>query len=166
MSKNSTQKTEQNNTVNFYDSFVKGKELYYLLGLVLVVCSIVFSDFISLKKVYLFRDIGSDSLNIYFPALASMSDYLKNESVIGWSFQQGMGQNMFPMSIGDFFSNFLTYFDKSKIPYGLVFVEIVKIFLTAFVFYKFLKELKLSNYSSPIASFLYAFSGFMILGGF
>ena len=165
MSKNSTQKTEQNNTVNFYDSFVKGKELYYLLGLVLVVCSIVFSDFISLKKVYLFRDIGSDSLNIYFPALASMSDYLKNESVIGWSFQQGMGQNMFPMSIGDFFSNFLTYFDKSKIPYGLVFVEIVKIFLTAFVFYKFLKELKLSNYSSLIASFLYAFSGFMILGG-
>ena len=165
MSKNSTQKTEQNNTVNFYDTFVKGKELYYLLGLVLVVCSIVFSDFISLKKVYLFRDIGSDSLNIYFPALASMSDYLKNESVIGWSFQQGMGQNMFPMSIGDFFSNFLTYFDKSKIPYGLVFVEIVKIFLTAFVFYKFLKELKLSNYSSLIASFLYAFSGFMILGG-
>ncbi len=165
MSKNSIQKTEQNNSVNFYDSFVKGKELYYLFGLVLAVCAIVFSDFISLKKVYLFRDIGSDSLNIYFPALASMSDYLKNESVLGWSFQQGMGQNMFPMSIGDFFSNFLTYFDKSKIPYGLVFVEIVKIFLTAFVFYKFLKELKLSNYSSLIASFLYAFSGFMILGG-
>lgn len=165
MSKNSIQKTEQNSSVNFYDSFVKGKELYYLFGLVLAVCAIVFSDFISLKKVYLFRDIGSDSLNIYFPALASMSDYLKNESVLGWSFQQGMGQNMFPMSIGDFFSNFLTYFDKSKIPYGLVFVEIVKIFLTAFVFYKFLKELKLSNYSSLIASFLYAFSGFMILGG-
>jgi len=165
MSKNSTQKTEQNSPTNFYDSFIKGKELYYLLGLVLAVCSIVFSDFISLKKVYLFRDIGSDSLNIYFPALASMSDYLKNESLLGWSFQQGMGQNMFPMSIGDFFSNFLTYFDKSKIPYGLVFIEILKIFLTAFVFYKFLKELKLSNYSSLVFSFLYAFSGFMILGG-
>jgi uncharacterized membrane protein YfhO len=165
MSKNSTQKTEQNSSVNFYDSFVKGKELYYLFGLVLAVCSIVFSDFISLKKVYLFRDIGSDSLNIYFPALASMSDYLKNESVLGWSFQQGMGQNMFPLSISDLFSNFLTYFDKSKIPYGLVFVEIAKIFLTAFVFYKFLKELKLSNYSSLVFSFLYAFSGFMILGG-
>lgn len=165
MSKNSTQKTEPSSSTNFYDTYVKGKELYYLLGLVLAVCSIIFSDFISLKKVYLFRDIGSDSLNIYFPALASMSDYLKNESVMGWSFQQGMGQNMFPLSISDVFSNFLTYFDKSKIPYGLVFIEITKIFLTAFVFYKFLKELKLSNYSSLIFSFLYAFSGFMILGG-
>ncbi len=167
MSKSVNSKSEIKNNAdsNLYDSFIKGKELYYLLGLVLLVCYIVFSDFISLKKVYLFRDIGSDSLNIYFPALASMSDYLKNESVLGWSFQQGMGQNMFPMSIGDFFSNFLTYFDKSKIPYGLVFIEILKIFLTSFVFYKFLKELKLSNYSSLIFSFLYSFSGFMIVGG-
>jgi uncharacterized membrane protein YfhO len=163
---------KQNNTpsnktpeTNFYDSFIKEKELYYLFGIILTVCYIVFSDFINLKKAYLFRDIGSDSLNIYFPWLAGTSDYLKTESTLGWSFAQGMGQNLFPMSIGDFFSNFLTYFDKSKIPYGLVFMEISKIVLAGFVFYKFLKELKLSNYSSLLFSFLYAFSGFVILGG-
>lgn len=150
---------------NFYDSFVKGKELYYLLGIISLVSYVVFSDFISLKKVYLFRDIGSDSLNIYFPWLAGTSDYLKNESALGWSFAQGMGQNLFPLWLGDIFSNFLTYFDKSQIPYGLVFMEIIKIFLAGFIFYKFLKELKLSNYSSLIFAFLYAFSGFVILGG-
>jgi uncharacterized membrane protein YfhO len=158
-------KPEIKNTSNFYDTYIKGKELVYLLGISLVVCYIVFSDFISLKKVYLFRDIGSDSLNIYFPWLAGTSDYLKTESGLGWSFSQGMGQNLFPTSIGDFFSNFLTYFDKSKIPYGLVFVEITKILLTGFVFYKFLKELKLSNYSSLLFAFLFSFSGFIILGG-
>lgn len=165
MSNKINAKPEVKNTTNFYDSYIKGKELIYLLGISLVVCYIIFSDFISLKKVYLFRDIGSDSLNIYFPWLAGTSDYLKTESSLGWSFSQGMGQNLFPTSIGDFFSNFLTYFDKSKIPYGLVFVEITKILLTGFVFYKFLKEVKLSNYSSFLFAFLFSFSGFVILGG-
>ena len=150
---------------NVYDSYIKGKELFYLLGIISLVTYVVFKDFISLKKVYLFRDIGSDSLNIYFPWVAGTSDYLKNESTLGWSFAQGMGQNLFPLWLGDVFTNALMYFDKSQIPYGLVFMEIVKIFLAGFIFYKFLKELKLSNYSSLVFSFLYAFSGFVILGG-
>ncbi len=168
MSKPSTHKpqpaTNDTNT-NIYDTYIKGKELYYLMGIIAIVCYLVFTDFINLKKVYLFKDIGSDSLNIYFPWLASTSDYLKTESSLGWSFSQGMGQNLFPLSIGDFFSNFLTWFDKSKIPYGLVFMEITKIFLAGFVFYKFLNELKLSNYASLLFGVLYAFSGYVILGG-
>lgn len=150
---------------NFYDSYIKGKELYYLFGLIMLVAYLVFGEFIRMKKVYLFRDIGSDSINIYFPWLTGTSDYLKHETALGWSFSQGMGQNLFPLWLGDFFSNFLTYFDKSKIPYGLVFMEILKILLAGFVFYKFLKEVKLSNYSALIFSFCYAFSGYIILGG-
>ncbi len=150
---------------NFYDSYIKGKELYYLLAIVLLVCYIVFSDFISLKKIYLFRDIGSDSINIYFPWLTNYSYIMKTDGVPGWSFSQGMGQNVFPIWLGDFFSDFLTFFDKSKIPYGLVFMEILKIFLSGLVFYKFLKEVKLSGFSALIFSILFAFSGFIILGG-
>jgi uncharacterized membrane protein YfhO len=162
---NSKQNITKASDSNFYDSYIKGKEFYYLLGLLFISCYIIFGDFISLKKVYLFRDIGSDSLNIYFPWLTGHSDYLKTESVPGWSFSQGMGQNVFPIWLGDFFSNFLTYFDKSKIPYGIAFMEIVKIFLMGLVFYKFLKDVKLSNFSALIFSLLYAFSGFVILGG-
>lgn len=151
---------------NFYDTYIKGKELYYLLGITMLVSYFVFSDFISLKKVYLFRDIGSDSINIYFPGIAAQSDYMKNEGfVVGWSFQQGMGQNLFPMYLSDFFTTVVTFFDKQTIPYVLVFVEILKIFLAGFVFYKFLKELKLGNYSSLIGALCYAFSGYVILGG-
>lgn len=160
-----TKSVPETTKTNFYDTYIKGKELYYLIGILLAVSYFVFSDFIKLKKTYLFRDIGSDSINIYFPGLTFMSDYLKHDAEIGWSFQQGMGQNMFPLSVSDFFSNFLTLFDKSKIPYGLVFMELIKIFLTGFVFYKFLKELKISNYSALVFSFCYAFSGYMILGG-
>ncbi len=165
MAKQQQEENRTANSTNLYDSYIKGKELYYLIGILLTVIYFVFSDFIILKKVYLFRDIGSDSLNIYFPWLAGTSDYLKTESSLGWSFSQGMGQNLFPLWLGDIFSNFLTYFDKTKIPYGLVYMEIIKIFLTGIIFFKFLKELKLSNYSSLLFSFLFAFSGFVILGG-
>ncbi|MBK6983950.1 MAG: YfhO family protein [Bacteroidetes bacterium] len=164
MAKQNNSKPEQNNSSNsnFYDSYIKGKELYYLLGLILLSCYLIFSDFISFKKIYLFRDIGSDSINIYFPWLTNYSDI---NGVPGWSFSQGMGQNVFPIWLGDFFSDFLTLFDKSKIPYGLAFMEILKIFLSGFVFYKFLKEVKLSNFSALIFSILFSFSGFIILGG-
>lgn len=152
--------------LSFYDKHIKGRELWYLFGVTLVVLYFVFGDFIRLKKTYLFRDIGSDSINIYFPGLAFMSDYIRNESgTIGWSFQQGMGQNMFPMSVGDVFTNFVTFFSKDQIPYLLVFMELVKIILTGFVFFKFLKQLKVSDYSAMVVSFLFCFSGYMILGG-
>lgn len=164
MSKQNNIKSETTNSSgsNFYDSFIKGKEFYYLIGLILLSSYIVFSDFISLKKVYLFRDIGSDSINIYFPWLTNYSDI---DGIPGWSFSQGMGQNVFPIWLGDFFSDFLTLLDKTQIPYGIAFMEIVKIFLISVVFYKFLKEVKLSNFSALIFSALYAFSGFVILGG-
>jgi uncharacterized membrane protein YfhO len=163
--KKTSEKVEVKKELSFYEKYVDGKEFYYLLVLLLGISYIIFGDFISFEKVYLFKDIGSDSLNIYFPWLTATSDYLKHESTLGWSFSQGMGQNLFPLWIGDFFSNFLTYFDKSEIPYYLVLMEILKIFLSGFVFYKFLKELKVSNFSSLIFSVLYAFSGFIILGG-
>lgn len=164
MSKQNNVKAESTNSsgTNFYDSFIKGKEFYYLIGLILLSCYIVFGDFISLKKVYLFRDIGSDSINIYFPWLTNYSDI---KGVPGWSFSQGMGQNVFPIWLGDFFSDFLTLFDKAKIPYGIALMEILKIILIGLVFYNFLKELKLSNFSALVFSILFAFSGFVILGG-
>lgn len=150
----------------FYDKYIQGREVYFLFGIILVVSYFVFSDFIRLKKVYLFRDIGSDSINIYFPGIAFMSDYIRNESaVIGWSFQQGMGQNMFPFYVSDFFSNFVTFFDKSQIPYWLVFMELIKIVLSGFVFFKFLKQLQVTSFAAFITALMYSFSGYMILGG-
>ncbi|MES2760772.1 MAG: YfhO family protein [Bacteroidota bacterium] len=150
---------------NIYDSYIKGKEFYYLLAAVLLGCYIVFQDFIHLKKIYLFKDIGSDTINMYHPLLVNLSEYMKNEGVPGWSFSQGMGQNIFPLWLGDFFSNFIMLFDKNTIPKVIVFMEILKIFLCALIFFKFLKELKVTGFAAMIGALLYAFTGYVILGG-
>ncbi len=150
---------------NIYDSYIKGKELYYLLSLILLGCYFTFSDFINLKKIFLFKDIGSDTINMGYPLLVNYSEYFKTEGIPGWSFSQGMGQNVFPLWLGDFFTNFVMLFDKQTIPKVIVFMEILKIVLCAFVFFKFLKELKLSGFACIIGALLYSFSGYVILGG-
>lgn len=151
---------------DFYTSNIKGKELYILLGLILISCFIIFQDFISGKKVYLFKDIGSDSINIFYPWLVHMREYISTNGTPAWTFSQGMGQNLFPLWLGDFFSNFLMFFvSKENLAYGLVFMEIIKIILAGFVFFKYLKELKIADFSSYIGAFLFALCGYIILGG-
>ena len=150
---------------NVYDSYIKGKELFYLLILTLLLSSFIFYDFINFKKIFLFKDIGSDTINMYHPLLINVSEYLKYEGVPSWSFSQGMGQNIFPLWLGDFFSNFIMLFDKGTIPKLIVYMEIFKILLSSFIFYSYIKELKLSSFSCLIGALLYSFSGYVILGG-
>jgi len=155
----------QSTEIDFYTSKIEGKEKYILLAALIIGCYIVFKDFISLKKVYLFKDIGSDSINIYFPWLAQLTDYLKENGTPSWSFSQGLGQNIFPFWLGDFFSDALMFLNKDKLPYGLAFMEITKIVLCGFIFFIYLKELKVNSFSAYIGAFLFAFCGYIMVGG-
>ena len=78
---------------------------------------------------------------------------------------QGMGQNMFPFWLSDFFTNILALFSKDKIPYLLAYVEIIKIILCGIIFYRYLVKLKISEFAASVVAFLFAFSGYVILGG-
>lgn len=145
---------------------LKGKENYLLLLAIALSCLIVFYDFISGDKVYLYKDIGSDSVNIYFPWLVHLSDYIKNNGVPTWSFAQGMGQNVFPLWLGDVFSDtIMLLFSKDRLPYMLAIMEILKIFLAGMVFFKYLTELKVSRFTASLGGYLFAFCGYIILGG-
>ena len=143
-----------------------GKELYVLLTVLLILCIIVFKDFITFEKVYLFKDIGSDSLNIYFPWLVNISEYTKANGMITWTFSQGLGQNMFPLWIGDFFSDVIVLiFNKDQLPYTLAIIEVIKVLLCGLVFFKYLDELKINRFATLVTSFLFATCGYIILGG-
>jgi len=165
MSKETTLKTPSTQATSIYDSYIKGKELYYLMALVTLGCYIVFQDFINFKKIFLFKDIGSDTINMFHPILIHLTHYLKTEGVPAWSFSQGLGQNIFPLWLGDLSTNIVMLFDKDTIPKAIVFVEFLKIFLSAFIFFKYLKELKVTAFACMIGALLYAFCGYMILGG-
>ena len=142
-----------------------GNKAYLLaLGLILLVAFFVFKDFILLKNVFLFKDIGSDTLNGVHPSYFFAADYFQKNGSPGWSFQEGMGQNILGLYTRDPFLWIGIFAGPQSIPKILVFLELLKIIIGGSLFYFYLKSIRISNYSAIIGSLLFSFSGFMIIG--
>lgn len=138
--------------------------LWLALGVIFVLAFIVFKDFILQEKVYLFKDIGSDSVNASLPWMTHSADYIARYGVPSWSFNMGMGQNILSFSCYDPFDYLLYPFGKENIPYLIIYKELAKILLAGFLFFKYLKLLKLGNYSAVLGAMVFSFCGYMILG--
>ena len=138
---------------------------YILLFLLTLISFFVFKDFIFFNKIYLYKDIGSDSINANYTHGFQVAYYMQNISFIPkWSFYQGMGQNIFPFSIPDPYYLVLMLFGPNNLAYGIAYMEIAKIFSAGIFFYLFLKKMRVSGYAAVVGSLLYSFSGFIILG--
>lgn len=135
-----------------------------LLGLVGIIILIVFKNFIFHKYIYLFKDIGSDSYNVYFPNFFHFASYLRTEGIPMWTFSQGMGQNLYPGNINDPFDLLLYIIGPDNIAHGLISVELLKIFLAGSLFYAYLGILKSNKTVRLLGGLLMAFSGYIILG--
>lgn len=153
------------NIVNLSTNHLSNKGKYILLLSILLISLYVFKDFILLKNLYLFKDIGSDSINSSYPQLIHISEYLRSEGIPKWSFSQGMGQNIFPFSLGNPFDLILYLLPSKYLAYGIVYVEILKIIIGGLFYYLYLRTIELTEYASIIGGMLFSFSGFMILGG-
>ena len=147
-----------------FDDFLVKYGPFFLFSLIALIVIFVFKDFIFLKKIYLFKDIGSDSINISYPTYYNLADYIVKEGFPKWSFNQGMGQNIFPYSV-DPFSLYIILMGKNFVYYTVFYAEIFKIFCAGLFFYLFLKKVINSNYAAIMGGVLYSFSGFIILGG-
>lgn len=141
-----------------------GKDLYILLLLIILIGLFVFRDFFFLKKVYLFKDIGSDSVNFFYPQLINLADYIRTSGMPLWSFNQGLGQSIFPSIHPNNLFGFLFLLPKNYIAYSIFFVEFIKILSAGILFYLYLRMLPLSRLSSIAGGLLFAYSGYVILG--
>jgi len=139
--------------------------IYILISVLAIISFFVYRDYIFFRQLFIFKDIGSDTANTYYPNFVLLSDYLRDFGIPKWSFKQGMGQNIFPFSLCDPFSYIPYILGKDNLPYSIVFLELIKIGLAGIVFYKYLKILSLNSWICITGAILFAFSGFMILGG-
>jgi len=136
-----------------------------LLFLLCLLSGIVYWDFLTFNHLYLYKDIGSDTINGFYPLYVHLADYMRAEGWPGWSFNQGMGQNIFPHSIGDPFNLLVVMMGADYIAYGLIYVQVLKVFLAGILFYLYLRVLSLEPMAAIMGALFYAFSGFIILGG-
>ncbi len=145
--------------------FFKNKEILRLIALLSLACLVVFYGFIENAKLYLFLDIGSDTLNIGYPHFVLLNHVFSTGELPAWSFSQGIGKNIYPDGLGEFFSYPLYLMDKDSIAYSIVWVEITKILIAGIVFYYYLLRIGIKNNLAIIGSLMFAFSSYMIVGG-
>lgn len=155
----------KNKTVKTFDSYIKNKSLYLLFIPVALLILFVYKDFITLHNLFLFKDIGADTVTSFYPNYVCLSNYIREIGIPSWSFQQGLGQNLFPFNMGDPFSFILYLSGESLIPYMIVYIEITKIILISIFSYLLFRKLDLSSYTCIIGSLMLSFSGYAILGG-
>lgn len=133
--------------------------------LLCVLIGAVYFDYLTYGRLFLFTDIGSDTVNAHYPRLVHIADYLRREGVPMWSFRQGMGQNVFPDSLGDPFRWPLYLVGRDLIPYAIIWVEVLKVALGGWVFFLYLRLIGLTPLATVGGGLTYAFCGYAVLGG-
>jgi uncharacterized membrane protein YfhO len=151
-------------SVNFFDNSLKNKGIYIFWSLALVLGFLIFREYLTGKAILMFKDIGCDSMNATYPAMMMLTDYLKSDGIPGWSFQQGMGQNIYPLWF-DQFQWILSFLDKKDIPFGIVWVLWLELLLSGYLFFTYLRMIKVSELGAIIGGLCYAYGGYAILAG-
>jgi uncharacterized membrane protein YfhO len=146
------------------EKILEGKSLYVFLAVAVLIVLIVFRNFLSFTNLYLYKDIGSDTITYWWPHWVNLSEYIHTLGVPKWSFNQGMGQNIYAFGIGDPFSFLLCLLPKDSIPFAIIFMEIFKIICGGLIFYLYLRLIHQSLFTSVTGGLLYSFCGYMILG--
>lgn len=148
-----------------FSDLIKGKEMYLAFTLIAVVAFFVFKDFLLFKKAMLYKDIGSDTLNANYPILTHTADYIHSIGLPSWSFNYGMGQNLFPFFLRDPFDIILYMIGKDNVAFGIGYNEFFKVILGGLFFFLYLRTLEMKGFTCIVGALLYSFTGFMILGG-
>ncbi|MGZ5021093.1 MAG: YfhO family protein [Chthoniobacterales bacterium] len=129
----------------------------------LLLGAIVFRDFIFGEKVLLYKNIGDDSTNFYYPYLLLFSRYWRTDGIPMWSFHVGLGQNIFS-GIGDFLFQPSIWFSPSAIAKLLVYQHLFHVLVAGLLFYWCLSLRGVNFCASLLGSLLFTFSAFMCMG--
>lgn len=148
---------------------VSRKTLLLLLIATGAVCAAVFYSYLFGGRYFVFKDIGSDTLQLYLSEYASIIGKMRSGDLSFWDANNGFGVNMFMYNMGNpvlmviYLIGF--FFGNAAIPGCLVYIFIGEILGSAVCAYLYLSVLHLDERAKAIASFMYAFNGFLIVWG-
>ena len=125
---------------------------------------LVYWQYLTGQKVYVFTDVASDSAGQTYPNLI----YLAREISLGnwgdrWNFVSSIGNSA--QMILPKLANLEAFFGADHVAYLMGFIMAVKVFLSGLFFYLYLKKMKISDITSSIFALFYAFCAQMIIRG-
>lgn len=145
------------------------RTLLWLWLLILGGSLLVFHNYILGNETLVFGDVGSDTKNQYIMWYNTVVNHLREGSFSGWDFNNGFGVNVFIMNLTEPFAilvHFLGFlFGPEQISRIMIYVHILKILLAGTACYYFLSAYRSSERAKLLASFLYAFNGYLMVWG-
>ncbi|PYL51941.1 MAG: hypothetical protein DMF33_09210, partial [Verrucomicrobia bacterium] len=151
-------------TSQFHTYLARPRWAVLLVGLsLLLVGVLIFSNFLLLDKVLLYKDVGADSVNDSYPYFVHLSDYIRREGLPSWSFCVGMGQSLFYLT-GSLIWEPVIWLPRELIAHALVFQHLFKTLIAGLLFFRFLQLRGLTLGASLLGSLLLAFSSYMCTG--
>lgn len=151
------------NVFNKIMRIIINHSMIFLISTLLLISIVVFWKYLTMRYVYIFKDIASDSYNQTYPFLYSIIHYIKTKGKIpNFMFTMGLGGEpkndmIFPYNV------ILLLFNEETFIYALPYIQIAKIILAGIFFYAYMRERKISKYTSIIMALSYAFCGPMML---
>ncbi len=151
--------------------FVEKYSFAIMFVLFSIILFSVFGDFITLKKVFLFKGIASDSITTFFP---SFYQSLANKGTeLSYIFTSGMGRGT--GSTPDFISLFISFVfsplqfwswlaNAENAHYMYFIRQLEKIIYVAILFYFYMRLVNVKKFNAIIGSLLMTFSGYVIIG--
>ncbi|HXD93367.1 MAG TPA: YfhO family protein, partial [Bacteroidia bacterium] len=150
----------QSATASVFDKYA----FQIAFGLIALIGFIIFKDYLLFNKMFLFKDIGSDTLNGSYPPMYHTAEYLHQYGLPSWSFSYGMGVNILPLWLRDPFDILLYIAGKDHIVQLIPYKEYLKVVLGGITFFMYLRLAVKDPFTCIVGSLLFAFSGFMIIG--
>jgi uncharacterized membrane protein YfhO len=142
-------------------SFKKG--LLYFSIILLALELIVYRDFIFGDYLFIFKDLGDDSYVSGYPILYSKIQALKLGEIPSWSFNNGLGENLYPFWLEPIALFIAFVFFKNDVAASMIWIQLAYSFLAGILFFSFLRGFKYHFLPSMIFGILYVFSGYMML---
>ena len=138
------------------------RTVFVTLALV-VLWLLVYSHFIFGDGTLLYKDVGVDSINIYYPRYVLVSDYIRDEGIPSWSFRVGMGQNIFS-SLSALLISPVVWLAKGAIARALVYQHLLYVLLSGLLFALFLANRGLTFAKLPPWRAVVVFLGLHVHG--
>lgn len=116
-------------------------------------------------NMYIYLDIGADTYASYWPMYAFIRDYFHSFQFSGWSFQHGLGANIFSTAspwIFDPYNIFIVPFDKGSIDTGLFLAASAKVFSLAILAFMYIRKVGYRGIPLIASSITYTFCGFFV----
>ena len=138
--------------------------LWITLGFAVLMLVVIYWDMLTGARVLLFKDIGSDSINIFYPQWVQWTKLWETYGATsGFSLETVMGQSI-GFNVWSPFDWLIATGGTANIPQNVAYVEMLKALITSALGYFVFRYQQFTNVTSIIGGLCLGFCGYIALG--